>query len=186
VLTRSDRQPHRLNRPSADTQPVKARATTPTNRVEQRSWQTLVGLLDASTQLPSVAVVPGEVGIGKTTRWLATIDAAAARGYRIMACWPSEAETRFTFAGLGDLLGDAAREVLPELRPIQRRALEGALLLGESAIHADDRAVSAAFLGALHLLAHDRPLCPAITATVQCLDTASAGAPSLRARAPRE
>jgi DNA-binding CsgD family transcriptional regulator len=136
---------------------------------------TLVGLLDAADQLPSVAVLPGEAGIGKTTLWLATLDAAAARGYRIMACRPSEAESRFTFAGLADLLRDAAREVLPELPPIQRRALEAALLLGESEIRADDRAVAAAFLGALRLLARDRPLCLAVD-DLQWLDAASAGA----------
>jgi hypothetical protein len=88
----------------------------------------IVRLLDAPEQLPGVAVLPGEAGIGKTTLWLAGIDAAAARGYRIMSCRPSEAETRFAFAGLADLLGDVAGDVLPELPPIQRRALEAALL----------------------------------------------------------
>jgi hypothetical protein len=134
----------------------------------------IVRLLDAPEQLPSVAVLPGEAGIGKTTLWLAGIHAATARGYRIMSCRPSEAETRFAFAGLADLLGDAAGDVLPELPPIQRRALEAALLLGESEIHADDRAVAAAFLGALRLLACNRPLCLAID-DIQWLDAASVG-----------
>ena len=79
-------------------------------------------------------MLPGEAGIGKTTLWLAGIDAAAARGYRILSARPSEAETRFSFAGLADLLGNAAGDVLPALPPIQRRALEAALLLGESEI----------------------------------------------------
>ena len=96
-------------------------------------------------------------------------------GYRILSCRPSEAETGFAFAGLADLLGDAAGDVLPELPPIQRRALEAALLLGESEIHADDRAVAAAFLGALRLLASDRPLCLAVD-DIQWLDVASVAA----------
>jgi tetratricopeptide (TPR) repeat protein len=132
----------------------------------------IVRLLDAPELLPRAAVLRGEAGIGKTTMWLAGIDAAAARGYRILSARPSEAETKFSFAGLTDLLGGAAGEVLPELPPIQRRALEGALLLGESETSLDDRAVAAAFLGALRLLARDSPLCLAVD-DVQWLDAAS-------------
>ena len=135
----------------------------------------IVRLLDASAQLPGVLVLPGEAGIGKTEVWLAGIAAAAARSYRILATRPSEAETRLSFAGLADLLADATAEVLPELPPIQRRALETALLLGESELRADDRAVAAAFLGALRLLARDSPLCLAVD-DVQWLDTASLAA----------
>jgi DNA-binding CsgD family transcriptional regulator len=132
----------------------------------------IVRLLDAPELLPRAAVLRGEAGIGKTTVWLAGIHAAAARSYRILSARPSEAETQFSFAGLTDLLGGVAGDVLPELPPIQRRALEGALLLGESEISLDDRAVAAAFLGALRLLARDSPLCLAVD-DVQWLDAAS-------------
>jgi DNA-binding CsgD family transcriptional regulator len=133
-------------------------------------------LLDAPEQIPRVAVLPGEAGIGKTALWLAGINAAASRGYRIMSSRPSEAETRFSFAGLADLLGGVAGDVLPKLPPIQGRALEAALLLGEeSEIHADDRVVAAAFLGALRYLAHSGPLCVAVD-DVQWLDAASVAA----------
>lgn len=135
----------------------------------------IVRVLDAPEQLSGAALLPGEAGIGKTTLWLAGIDAAAARGYRILSSRPSEAETQFSFAGLADLLGTAAGDVLPELPPIQRRSLEAALLLGASEIHADDRAVAAAFLGALRLLAGDGPLCLAVD-DVQWLDVASLAA----------
>jgi DNA-binding CsgD family transcriptional regulator len=135
----------------------------------------LVHLLDAREQLPSVAVLAGEAGIGKTTLWLAGLDAAAARGYRTLSCRPSEAETASSFIGLTDLLDNAAAGLLPELPPIQRRALEAALLLGESESYVDDRAVAAAFLGALRLLAADGPLCVAVD-DVQWLDAASLSA----------
>ena len=46
------------------------------------------------------------------------------------------------------------------------------MLLGESETHADERAVAAAFLGALRLLARDGPLCLAVD-DVQWLDAAS-------------
>ncbi|MDQ3065779.1 MAG: ATP-binding protein [Actinomycetota bacterium] len=135
----------------------------------------IVGLLDDPEELSGVAVLSGEAGIGKTTLWLAGIDAAAAQGYRILSSRPSEAETGLSFAGLADLLGNAAGEVLPELPPIQQRALEAALLLGEPGMHADDRAVAAAFLGTLRLLAGDRTICLAVD-DVQWLDAASLAA----------
>ena len=135
----------------------------------------IVQFLDAPEQLSGAAVLLGEAGIGKTTLWLASIDAAAARGYRILSSRPSEAETQFSFAGLTDLLGSAARDILPELPPIQRQALEAALLLGESEVRADDRAVAAAFLGALRLLASDSHLCLAVD-DIQWLDAASLAA----------
>jgi len=135
----------------------------------------IVGLLEGPEQLPGVVVLSGEAGIGKTSLWLAGIDAAAAHGYRILSSRPSEAETGLSFAGLDDLLGNAVGDLLPELPPIQKRALEAALFLGESELHADDRAVAAAFLGALRLLTRDRPVCLAVD-DVQWLDAASLAA----------
>ena len=62
---------------------------------------------------PGAVVLPGEAGIGKTTLWLAGIDAAAARGLPgAVLAGPSEAEARFAFAGLADLLGGAGDVVL--------------------------------------------------------------------------
>jgi len=133
----------------------------------------IIGVLD-SVQLPEAVVLPGEAGIGKTTLWLAGIDAAATRGFRILSSRPSGAETRFSFAGLSDLLTDAGH-VITELPPIQRRALEAALLLGEAESDADDRAVAAAFLAALRMLAGERPVCLAVD-DVQWLDAASLAA----------
>ena len=137
--------------------------------------EAVVRLLDAAEQLPGAVVLAGEAGIGKTTLWLAGVEAAVARGYRVLTSRPSEAETQFAFAGVGDLLGDAAGDVLAELPPIQRRALEGALLLGESELPVDEHAVAAALLGALRLLSDAGPVCLAID-DVQWLDAASLAA----------
>jgi AAA ATPase domain len=131
----------------------------------------LVRLLNALERLPGVAVLRGEAGMGKTTLLTAGIGAAAERGYRILSSRPSEAETRFSFAGLADLLGGAG-EVVAGLPPVQRRAIEGALLLGESATRVDDRAVASAFLEALRQMSRDGPLCLAVD-DVQWLDAAS-------------
>ena len=82
----------------------------------------IVRLFDASKHLPGAIVLPGEAGIGKTILWLTGVDAAAARGYRILSTRPAEAEAQFSFAGLSDLLGDFVDEVWPELPPIQSQA----------------------------------------------------------------
>ena len=132
-------------------------------------------VLDATDQLPSVVVLSGEAGIGKTALWLAGVGEAAAAGYRVLRSRPSEVEARFSFAVLTDLLGSAAADVFPELPPVQRRALEAALLLGDSERHADERAVAAAFLGAVRTLAGDGPLCLAVD-DVQWLDAATLSA----------
>jgi DNA-binding CsgD family transcriptional regulator len=149
---------------------VSVTARQPVGREEE--LETIIRFLDAPEQLSGTAVLSGEAGIGKTILWLAGIDAAVDRHYRLLSARPSETETHFSFAGLADLLGDGAGDVFMELPPIQRRALEAALLLGESEIHADERAVAAAFLGALRVLASDSPLCLAVD-DFQWVDAAS-------------
>jgi DNA-binding CsgD family transcriptional regulator len=132
-------------------------------------------LLNDRARLPGAVLLHGDAGIGKTSIWLAGIDAAAERGYRVLSCRASEAETRFSYAGLTDLLLDAAADVLPHLPPVQRRALEAALLLGDTSAPADERAVAAAFLAALRLLAAEGPVCLAVD-DLQWLDPASTAA----------
>ena len=87
----------------------------------------LLDVLEAPEEAPTAAVLVGEAGIGKTTLWLAGVAAARERGYRVLSCRPVEAEARFSFVGLSDLIGDDAADVLPELPRPQRRALEAAL-----------------------------------------------------------
>jgi DNA-binding CsgD family transcriptional regulator len=135
----------------------------------------IVRLLDAPEQLPGALVLRGEAGIGKTALWLAGIDAAAAGGYRVLSSRPSETEVKYSFAGLTDLFGSLSGGVLAELPPVQQRALEAALLLGEPEIHADERSVAAAFLGGLRILAGNCPVCLAVD-DVQWLDAPSRAA----------
>ena len=132
-------------------------------------------LLDDPGQLPAAVVLWGDAGIGKTSIWLAGLEAAAERGYRTLSSRPSEAEARLSYAGLADLLGAEAGVVLPELPPIQQRALEGALLLGASEAPVDERAIGAAFLQALRVLAAPGPVCLAVD-DLQWLDPPSLGA----------
>ena len=119
-------------------------------------------VLGAREELPRAVVLTGEPGIGKTSLWSAGIEAAAERGYRVLRTRPNEAETGFAFAGVTDLLEGAVGDVLAELPPIQRRAIESALLLSEHELDVDERAVAAAFLGMLRILAAREPLLIAI------------------------
>jgi DNA-binding CsgD family transcriptional regulator len=133
----------------------------------------LLDLLDAPTEPPAVGLVIGDAGIGKTTVWLAAVEEAEERGYLVLSCRASEAEARFSFVGLADLIGGVVADVLPELPSPQRRALEAALALSESeGAPADEGVVAFAFLTALRGLAVDRPLLLAID-DVQWLDPPS-------------
>jgi DNA-binding CsgD family transcriptional regulator len=133
----------------------------------------LVRLLEGPTSLPRAAVLVGDPGIGKTTVWLAATRAAAARGLRVLSSRPAEAETRFSFVGLTDLIGEAAVEALPRLPTPQRRALEATLLLADpDGGPMDERGVALAFLNVLRALAEEGPLVLAID-DVQWLDSSS-------------
>ena len=133
----------------------------------------LLDLLEATDELPATAVIVGEAGIGKTTLWLAAVEAAQARGYLVLTCRPAEAEAAFSFVGLADLIGGVVPDVLPELPGPQRRALEAALALSESeGPPAKESVVAFAFLSTLRKLAVGNGLLLAID-DVQWLDAPS-------------
>jgi DNA-binding CsgD family transcriptional regulator len=124
---------------------------------------------------PRALVLEGEAGIGKSTLWLAAVDAARERGYRVLASRPSEAEQGLAFVGLGDLFDGVVDEVLPALATPRRRALEQALLLGEAEERADPHALGVAVRNALQLLTSERPLAVAAD-DLQWLDRSSSSA----------
>ena len=135
---------------------------------------------------PATLVLEGEPGIGKTAIWSAGVDAAVRQGLRVLRARPSESEAAFAFVALGDLLGDALTETLAALPAPQRRALETALLLGDPDLAPlDERAVAAAVLGALRVLAGAGPLLVAID-DLQWLDTSSAAALEFAVRRLRD
>jgi len=127
----------------------------------------------------SALLLEGDPGIGKSTLWLAGIEAAEQHGHRVLLARPAEAEAQLALAGLGDLLEPCADEVLPRLTSPQRRALEVALVLADpdDEDHAvpDPRALGVAVRSALRLLAEEATLVVAID-DVQWLDRTSAGA----------
>jgi len=103
-------------------------------------------------------------------------------GHRGAGAWPvpralrqpGEAEARLAFAALADLLEPQFGDVLAELPAPQRHALAVALLKEEpGACPVDQRAVSAATLSALRVLARNGPVLVAID-DLQWLDQPSA------------
>jgi DNA-binding CsgD family transcriptional regulator len=133
---------------------------------------------------PCAVVVEGEPGIGKTTVWLAAIEQAEARGLRVLRARPAESESRLAFSSLADLLGPVLQDVLGELPPPQRRALDAALLIDDGA-RADRRAVGAGLLSALRALAAQKRVLVAIDDS-QWLDPSSAAALQFALRRLRE
>jgi DNA-binding CsgD family transcriptional regulator len=136
--------------------------------------------------LPCAVVVEGEPGIGKTTVWLAAIEQAKARGLRVLRARPAESEAKLAFSSLADLLSPVLEDVLAELPPPQRRALEAALLIDDAdGTRADRRAVGAGLLSALRALAPQTRVLVAIDDS-QWLDPSSASALQFALRRLRE
>ena len=121
-------------------------------------------------------VLEGEAGIGKSTIWLAGVEAARERGLRVLSARPAEVESGVAYAALGDLIEEALPEVLAELPAPRRRALETALLMEDSTGEAvDARTFAVAVRHALQLLAERRSTVVAVD-DVQWLDASSASA----------
>jgi DNA-binding CsgD family transcriptional regulator len=129
--------------------------------------------LDSIPTRPSALLLSGDPGIGKTTVWQDGLARALQRRYRTLSCGPVEAETRLSYAALGDLLEPVLEQVLPAVPEPQRRALEVALLrFPSSGARADQRAVSLAVLGCLRSVASTSPVVVAID-DVQWMDLPS-------------
>ena len=75
-------------------------------------------------------VLEGEPGIGKSTLWLAAVAAARRRGMIVLSSRPAESERGLAYVGLGDLFDRGLDDVIAELSPPRRRALEVALCCG--------------------------------------------------------
>jgi DNA-binding CsgD family transcriptional regulator len=120
-----------------------------------------------------VLLIEGEPGIGKTTVWLAGIDQAKQLNFRILACRAAQAETRMSFAGLGDLLAHVESEAFSALPPPQRLAIDRALLREEPGPKPPPpRAIGTAVVAIMSGLAEHGPVLLAID-DVQWLDKPS-------------
>jgi DNA-binding CsgD family transcriptional regulator len=131
--------------------------------------------LERQVEGPVALVLEGEAGIGKSTLWLAGVEAARERGFRVLVSRPAEAERGLTHAGLGDLFENVLESVLPALPAPRRHALEVALLVEGDPDGFDPRTLGVAVRSALQVLAAEGPVVLAID-DVQWLDPSSASA----------
>ena len=128
-------------------------------------------------------VLNGEAGIGKTVLWELGVELAAESGSRVLGHRGAVAETALAFSGLADLLGPLVADVLPELAPPRRRALEVALRLAEpeGTGTPDPLTIGLAALDALRAVAANGPVLLAID-DLQWLDASSASVLGLALR----
>ena len=112
--------------------------------------------LDAAASAPAALLVDGEAGIGKTTLWVAGLQRARDRGFRVLSARTAQANSVLAYASLADLLTDVEPDTWADLPEPQRIAVDR-VLLGEQAADAvtDRRAVAAAFPSVVDRLADD-------------------------------
>ena len=94
---------------------------------------TVARLFDQRRAGPRAVIIEGNAGIGKTTLWEAALDLARDRSWRVLAARPAEAEIRFSYVAVRDLLGPLIDETIHGLPGPQRRAVETAFLRAEDA-----------------------------------------------------
>ena len=138
--------------------------------------------LGAAEAHPSVLVIEGEAGIGKTTLWLGALEEAHERGFRVLSARAGQAESGLAFAVLADLLVGIQPAVLDGLPHLQRVALDRVLLREDgTGPSTDERVVASAFLTLVDRLSADAPLVVAID-DLQWLDPSSQAVVAFGAR----
>ncbi|HEY3527684.1 MAG TPA: AAA family ATPase [Nocardioides sp.] len=137
---------------------------------------TIQGFLDATGAVEMGLLIEGEAGTGKSTLWEAGLAYAQGHSFHMLRARPAEAESGMPHSGLTDLFeGAVLDEVLAEISPPRRRALEVTMLRAEPEQGpVDDRALALAVRDVVQLLGRDHRVLLAID-DVQWLDPASSG-----------
>jgi DNA-binding CsgD family transcriptional regulator len=134
----------------------------------------LEAFVEALPNTGQALVLEGEAGIGKTVLWQEGLRLADEHGFRVLRSRSSPSETQIGLATISDLLAPVLDETVPVLAPLQRRALESALLLREPArLPPDARVLGLALLSVVRSLARNAPLLVAVD-DAQWVDASSA------------
>jgi predicted ATPase len=141
--------------------------------VRQPTHQRAVAaFLDSAAHGPSALLIEGEAGIGKTTLWLAAIEQAQKRGYRVLSTRAAAAESVLAYTALADLLDEVDAGAWADLPAPQLLAVDQVLLRAETTTGTDQRAVAAAFLSVVERISAEGPVLLAID-DLQWLDPSS-------------
>jgi len=134
----------------------------------------VAGFLTAVPVGGQALLLEGVAGIGKSALLEEGKRLAGERGFRVLASRSAHSETRIAFATMGDLLGPVVGNALPCLAPIQRRALEIALLMRDpDGPPPEVRLLGLALLSVVGALAQERPVVLCLD-DVQWIDASSA------------
>ncbi len=129
----------------------------------RRELAALDEFLEAVPACGSALLLEGDAGIGKTALWQEGVSLARERNMRVLTARATQSELRTAFATVDDLFGPVLEVTLPQLVPVQRRALEVAFLLREpDGPPPEGRLLGTALLSIVRLLAEERPLLFAI------------------------
>jgi DNA-binding CsgD family transcriptional regulator len=110
----------------------------------------------------------------KTALWQEGNRLAREHGFRVLTSRSAHSETQIAFATVGDLFASTVEDTLPQLTPVQRRALEAALLMREpDGPPPEVRLLGLALLSVVRAKTHDGPLLLAVD-DVQWVDPSSA------------
>jgi DNA-binding CsgD family transcriptional regulator len=134
----------------------------------------LDGFLGAVPAGGHALLLEGDAGIGKTALWQEGNRLAREHGLRVLNSRSAHSETQIAFATVGDLFASVVEQALPQLTPVQRRALETALLMREpDGPPPEVRLLALALLSVLRALTQDGPLLLSLD-DVQWIDPSSA------------
>jgi DNA-binding CsgD family transcriptional regulator len=135
----------------------------------------LEALLESAPAGGQALLLEGDAGIGKTALWREALRLAGRRDFLVLQSCPTQSEAQVAFAAVGDLLAPTLGGVLERVAPVQRRALETALLIREAdEMFPDARVLGLAVISVVRALATERPVLVALD-DAQWLDPSSAG-----------
>ncbi|MDQ6876777.1 MAG: AAA family ATPase [Candidatus Dormibacteraeota bacterium] len=114
--------------------------------------------LDAAAAGPCGLLLEGETGMGKTTLWRASVQAAAERGIAVLSAGPTESDRDLPFAVLGDLFRNIPEATWALVPLPQRRALQIALLQADpQGAPIEPHAIALGVLSMLQALSRRQP-----------------------------